>query len=192
MEENNRTDVLRALHVKYPHVSVLTLVRYLEVYDVIDDDLRVELERIFSEENEELAKQEEEFQERVLVEIERITASMTHRKLMSLLPDVPPDIDVEHLAAVGVYGFATPSQTRKYFGTRKVSEQALYDRVHNKLRVKFKPKSFKIALNYFMRVGVVINKDGYSLNSDKKRMREEGIAIFDAIERFLQEFHNGG
>lgn len=176
------------LRRQYPHIPFDIFVRWVEGINLNEltrkeqDDLHL----ILSEE-EEKGKREQEAMERFFRErLSQLSASLIHKGL-----DVRvPGLDREHLQAILVYGFVTPSRQYIFAGGREITPVVVRQFVSNKLAMDFDLDEFKKVFRWLDRNKVIVSetkKQGFALSTHPARCTSEGQKVLQVTIKFARE-----
>jgi len=151
------------------------------------------LRALLEEAKAESLKERRAEEQKVAEQIEKITASMLHRKLKLNLPD---DVDPEHIQAILVYGFIAPSSSKRFVGSRFLPGEHILKDVFNKLGPKFNAVEYRVAFSFLVNHGVIRERSrrttvySMSVNEGSSELTDWGIQIVRSCKQFMHEQHN--
>ena len=187
MADKDRKRQILALRRRFPAMKLELFQEIVTLFGF--DDLEGLIDLLQEEEDKARALEEE--QDRKIEErISQIRLSELHHEIQI---QVPEGVDLEHVQAILVYGFAMPGQERVFAGRKPISLQRVRVQVRNKLLSEYDEDKFDTAFLFLVRNGALTQTgskgSACSLNvhAKAKSVTPEGVAIIKAVKQFLRD-----
>ena len=178
----DRKNWLRELRAAYPTTPLKTFLEIFEEYNASDQLLEMLDLAEFS-----AIREKQYFEDQMRQVEERLRLSDFHTMLHIA---VHPDLDLEHVQAVLMYGFVSPGSGTVYAGANTISRVNVFTNTNNKLVARYSQEKADRALDYLVREGVV-NQIGrksnraYSFNTDNGTATLHGQTIIAVVKAYL-------
>lgn len=199
--DNLAEKTIWGLRSRYPHLTFSRFARLLSDLGV-DDVSSMEKRRladlcsILAEEDRE-AQAEYQRGEQAISRCGEMIAANVREMHRALDVVAPPGIDLEHVQAVLVHGFAAPGRSALYVKKSYLPERHVREDVENKLGEKFSSEAYRAALNFLLANGAIIQpkkRHGTMLVSYNPREKDLSVTpigrrIIRAMNAFMHAVH---